>query len=59
MDWKLDFDIVIPFLEDYLDSVTPGSLARTLTITNESNFANLLRMSFITQDAILGHLLAN
>lgn len=59
MEWSLQFDTAIPFLEDCLSSTSAANLARTLTSTDEIDFAELSRQSLVSEDAVLKRSHAN
>ncbi|KAJ5613744.1 hypothetical protein N7528_007398 [Penicillium herquei] len=59
MDWYTPFDTTILFLEEYLGSTSATDLARTLTGTDEYDFASLSRQGIMTGDATVKSLLSS
>lgn len=59
MDWRVKFNTDIPFLEDCLTSMSAMDLARTLTSTDEIDFASLSRQNILAEDALVVRFLAD
>ncbi|KAJ6031507.1 hypothetical protein N7540_002239 [Penicillium herquei] len=59
MDWHTQFDTAILFLEECIGSTSATDLARTLTGTDEYDFASLSRQGIMTGDATVKSLLSN
>ncbi|KAF3390480.1 hypothetical protein F1880_009165 [Penicillium rolfsii] len=59
MEWHVPLDTSILFLEDCLNSTSPKDLARTMTGSDELEFAGLSRQSIVANDDQLRGLLAN
>ncbi|OJJ43471.1 hypothetical protein ASPZODRAFT_146185 [Penicilliopsis zonata CBS 506.65] len=57
IDWTLRFDTSIPFVDDLLGSSSPVDLARTLTSSNELEFAHLSERSIIANDSAVQQLI--
>lgn len=57
MDWASPFEVESPFLDDVFASTSPTVLARTLTHSDERDFANLSIQSFVTEGPILHRLM--
>jgi hypothetical protein len=59
MDWASPFGVESPFLDDLFASPSPAVLARTITHSDERDFANLSIQSFVTEDPVLQSLVRN
>ncbi|KAJ5738525.1 hypothetical protein N7493_001680 [Penicillium malachiteum] len=59
MDWYTPFDTTILFLEECIGSTSATDLARTLTGTDEYDFASLSRQGIMTGDATVKSLLSS
>lgn len=58
MNWMQNFDVSVPFVEDVFGSISPADLARTLTTSDELDFARLSRGDIINEGPTLKHLVA-
>ena len=56
--WNKPIDISYPFLEACISSTAASDLARTLTISDKTDFGNLTRQNILTPDKDIQHLLA-
>lgn len=58
INWSQRFDVTVPFLEDVFGSISPADLARTLTTSDELDFARLSREDIINEGPIFKRLTA-